>query len=69
MGLGVLVGRPHNGLAVSEFVRRLVQPLGGTHLDVIYPPFIPYRTRLPHHGSPAVLMVSPILAKGSDLLQ
>ncbi|MCX5136441.1 glycosyltransferase [Streptomyces sp. NBC_00340] len=67
-GLGVLAGRPHHGLAVSEFVRQRAQPLGGTNLDVIYPPFIPVPDEASAPRSPAVLMVNPIPAKGSDLL-
>ncbi|MFJ8253272.1 glycosyltransferase [Streptomyces sp. NPDC094466] len=67
-GLGVLAGRPHHGLAVSEFVRQRAQVLGGTRLDVIYPPFLPVRNAPSAPRSPAVLMVNPIPAKGSDLL-
>ncbi|MFJ4972446.1 glycosyltransferase [Streptomyces sp. NPDC088755] len=67
-GLGVLAGRPYHGLAVSEFVRQRAQALGGTRLAVIYPPFIPVPDEASAPRSPAVLMVNPIPAKGSDLL-
>ncbi|MFD4767556.1 glycosyltransferase [Streptomyces niveus] len=67
-GFGVLAGRPHHGLAVSEFVRRRAQALGGTRLDVIYPPFVPVLGKPSAPRSTAVLMVNPIPAKGSDLL-
>lgn len=68
-GLGVLDGRPHHGLAVSEFVLRRAPRTEGTRLSVLYPPFTPpgpgqhWRER-----TGAVLMVNPIPAKGADLL-
>ncbi|WP_079193224.1 glycosyltransferase family 4 protein [Streptomyces sp. CB02488] len=67
-GLGVLAGRPHYGLAVSEFVRRRAPQTDGTRLAVVHPPFtLPLQgDHLPRTGS--VLMVNPIPAKGSALL-
>ncbi|MFD4261385.1 glycosyltransferase [Streptomyces sp. NPDC058534] len=68
-GLGVLDGRPHHGLAVSEFVLRRAPQADGTRLSVLYPPFTPPRPE--QHRSErtsAVLMVNPIPAKGADLL-
>ncbi|MFJ9791668.1 glycosyltransferase family protein [Streptomyces globosus] len=62
-GLGVLVGRPHYGLAVSDFVRARAPHTPGTRLAVMYPPFA-----LPGEGSgeartASVLMINPIPAK------
>ncbi|WP_327596632.1 glycosyltransferase [Streptomyces chartreusis] len=67
-GLGVLVGHPHYGLAVSEFVLRRAPQTDGTRLAVFHPPFAPPQpsSHVPRTGS--VLMVNPIPAKGSDLL-
>ncbi|UUN28167.1 glycosyltransferase [Streptomyces sp. FIT100] len=67
-GLGVLGGRPHYGLAVSEFVRARAPHAPGTRLAVMYPPFA-----LPDESSgeartASVLMINPIPAKGSALL-
>ncbi|MFE2929744.1 glycosyltransferase [Streptomyces sp. NPDC059278] len=67
-GLGVLAGRPHYGLAVSDFVRACAPHTPGTRLAVMYPPFA-----LPGEGSgeartASVLMINPIPAKGSELL-
>ncbi|GGV97992.1 glycosyl transferase [Streptomyces narbonensis] len=67
-GLGVLAGRPHHGLAVSEFVRARAPHTAGTRLSVMYPPFA-----LPGPSSDAActtsaLMINPIPAKGSGLL-
>ncbi|MEV8070854.1 glycosyltransferase [Streptomyces sp. NPDC085995] len=68
-GLGVLTGRPHHGLAVSQFVLRRAPRTDGTRLSVLYPPFAPPRPgqHCPERTS-AVLMVNPIPAKGADLL-
>jgi len=68
-GLGVLAGRPHYGLAVSDFVRSRAPHTPGTRLAVMYPPFA-----LPGEGSgegrtASVLMINPIPAKGSELLR
>ncbi|MQY36005.1 hypothetical protein SRB17_40010 [Streptomyces sp. RB17] len=68
-GLGVLAGRPHHGLAVSEFVLRQAPPTDGTQLSVLYPPFTPPRPgQHRHERTRAVLMVNPIPAKGANLL-
>ncbi|MFG2943213.1 glycosyltransferase [Streptomyces sp. NPDC048282] len=67
-GLGVLAGHPHHGLAVSEFVRRRAPETEGTHLAVLYPPFVPPLPGSPVARTGSVLMVNPIPAKGSDLL-
>ena len=67
-GLGVLAGRPHHGLAVSEFVLRQAPPTDGTLLSVLYPPFTPPRPENRVQRTGAVLMVNPIQAKGADLL-
>ncbi|MYX31882.1 glycosyltransferase [Streptomyces sp. SID8381] len=68
-GLGVLDGRPHHGLAVSEFVLRRAPRTDDTRLSVLYPPFTPPKPE--QHRSErtrAVLMVNPIPAKGAELL-
>ncbi|WP_175411936.1 glycosyltransferase [Streptomyces sp. TRM64462] len=67
-GLGVLAGRPHYGLAVSEFVRGRAPQKPGTRIDVVYPPFTCPRPVTDTARTPAVLMVNPIPAKGSELL-
>ncbi|MEY2241478.1 glycosyltransferase family 4 protein [Streptomyces sp. BF23-18] len=67
-GLGVLAGRPHHGLAVSEFVRRRAPHTNGTQIAVLYPPFAPPQPSQCPPRTKSVLMVNPILAKGSDLL-
>ncbi|MFC8626352.1 glycosyltransferase [Streptomyces anulatus] len=67
-GLGVLAGRPHYGLAVSEFVRARAPQFAGTRLAVMYPPFAPPSPSTDSLRSSAMLMINPIPAKGSDLL-
>ncbi|MCX4734956.1 glycosyltransferase [Streptomyces sp. NBC_01363] len=67
-GLGVLPGRPHYGLAVSEFVRRRAPQTDRTRLAVLHPPFAQPRQGPSVPRSMSVLMVNPIPAKGSDLL-
>ncbi|MHC0433815.1 glycosyltransferase [Streptomyces sp. O3] len=67
-GLGVLDGRPHVGLAVSEFVHRRAPRTEGTRLAVLYPPFVPPQPSGHVPRTESVLMVNPIPAKGSDLL-
>ncbi|MEV6326728.1 glycosyltransferase [Streptomyces sp. NPDC051909] len=67
-GLGVLAGRPHYGLAVSEFVRGRAPHTPGTRIDVVYPPFAHPGPATGTARTPAVLMVNPIPAKGSELL-
>ncbi|MFE7709135.1 glycosyltransferase [Streptomyces sp. NPDC057486] len=68
-GLGVLAGRPHYGLAVSEFVRTRVPHTPGTRIELMYPPFSPPGpTAEAHHRTTAVLLINPISAKGADLL-
>ncbi|MEU6404000.1 glycosyltransferase [Streptomyces sp. NPDC046985] len=67
-GLGVLAGRPHYGLAVSEFVRTRAPHTAGTRLAVMYPPFAPPRPSMDEIRSASVLMINPVPAKGSELL-
>ncbi len=67
-GLGVLAGRPHYGLAVSEFVRQRAPQTDRTRLAVLHPPFKPPQQGPSVPRSASVLMVNPIPAKGSDLL-
>jgi glycosyltransferase involved in cell wall biosynthesis len=67
-GLGVLAGRPHYGLAVSEFVRRRASRADKTHIAVVYPPFTPPQQWSGVQRTGSVLMVNPIPAKGSGLL-
>ncbi|MEU1324671.1 glycosyltransferase [Streptomyces microflavus] len=67
-GLGVLAGRPHYGLAVSEFVRAQAPHVAGTRLAVMYPPFAPPGPSTDATRSTSVLMINPIPAKGSELL-
>ncbi|GAA3078963.1 glycosyltransferase [Streptomyces glomeratus] len=68
-GLGVIDGRPHHGLAVSDFVLRCAPRTDGTRLSVLYPPFTPPRPgQRRRERTSAVLMVNPIPAKGADLL-
>ncbi|MFJ8848232.1 glycosyltransferase [Streptomyces cyaneofuscatus] len=67
-GLSVLAGRPHYGLAVSEFVRARASHVAGTRLAVMYPPFAPPGPSTDENLSTSVLMINPIPAKGSDLL-
>ncbi|MGW1297810.1 glycosyltransferase [Streptomyces sp. NPDC002533] len=67
-GLGVLAGRPHYGLAVSEFVRARAPHAAGTRLAVMYPPFAPPGPSTDATRSTSVLMINPIPAKGSELL-
>ncbi|MFF5766744.1 glycosyltransferase [Streptomyces tanashiensis] len=67
-GLGVLAGRPHHALAVSEFVRARAPHTRGTRLTVMYPPFVPPRKSTNPPRATSVLMINPIPAKGSDLL-
>ncbi|WP_411072203.1 glycosyltransferase [Streptomyces sp. cmx-4-25] len=67
-GLGVLAGRPHHGLAVSEFVRDRAPHPPGTRIDVMYPPFARPGPATETARTPAVLMINPIPAKGSELL-
>ncbi|MEU0702049.1 glycosyltransferase [Streptomyces bacillaris] len=67
-GLSVLAGRPHYGLAVSEFVRARAPHAAGTRLAVMYPPFAPPGPSTDENRSTSVLMINPIPAKGSDLL-
>ncbi|WP_416484498.1 glycosyltransferase [Streptomyces sp. CL12] len=68
-GLGVLTGRPHHGLAVSQFVLRRAPRTDGTRLSVLYPPFtLPEPGQRRRERTNAVLMVNPIPAKGADLL-
>ncbi|MFJ3818799.1 glycosyltransferase [Streptomyces sp. NPDC090056] len=67
-GLGVLDGRPHYGLAVSEFVRARAPQTPGTRLAVMYPPFALPRDSAAATRTASVLMINPIPAKGSELL-
>lgn len=68
-GLGVLDGRPHHGLAVSEFVLGRAPRTDSTRLSVLYPPFTPPRLgQRRRERTDAVLMVNPIPAKGAELL-
>ncbi|MDG4856703.1 glycosyltransferase family 4 protein [Streptomyces sp. T-3] len=67
-GLGVLAGRPHYGLAVSEFVRRRAPQADGIQLAVLYPPFTVLQSGPHTPRTRSVLMVNPIPPKGSDLL-
>ncbi|MCZ4117922.1 glycosyltransferase [Streptomyces sp. H39-S7] len=67
-GLGVLAGRPHYGLAVSEFVRRRAPQTEGIRLAVVHPPFAPPQQPPSVARTGSVLMVNPIPAKGSALL-
>ncbi|MFJ2176827.1 glycosyltransferase [Streptomyces sp. NPDC087851] len=67
-GLGVLAGRPHYGLAVSEFVRQRAPRTDRTRLAVLHPPFTPPQQGPSGSRSASLLMVNPIPAKGSDLL-
>ncbi|WP_371791567.1 glycosyltransferase [Streptomyces sp. NBC_01471] len=67
-GLAVLAGRPHYGLAVSEFVRARALQAAGTRLAVMYPPFASPGLRSDEIRSASVLMINPIPAKGSELL-
>lgn len=68
-GLDVLAGRPHHGLAVSQFVLRRAPRTDGTQLSVLYPPFtLPEPGQRRRERTRAVLMVNPIPAKGADLL-
>jgi hypothetical protein len=67
-GLGVLAGRPHYGLAVSEFVRARAPHAAGTRLAVMYPPFASPGPSTDAVRSASVLMINPIPAKGSELL-
>ncbi|MFI8372392.1 glycosyltransferase [Streptomyces sp. NPDC085466] len=67
-GLGVLAGRPHHALAVSEFVRARAPHTPGTRLTVMYPPFAPPHESTNLARTQSVLMINPIPAKGSELL-
>ncbi|MFI8514045.1 glycosyltransferase [Streptomyces sp. NPDC085460] len=69
-GLGVLTGRPHYGLAVSEFVRTRARTATDTRLAVMYPPFVRPGPAADTDTArtAAVLMVNPIPAKGAELL-
>ncbi|MQT03357.1 glycosyltransferase [Streptomyces jumonjinensis] len=67
-GLGVLAGRPHYGLAVSECVRDRAPHTPGTRIGVVYPPFSCPGPATDTARTAAVLMVNPIPAKGSELL-
>lgn len=67
-GLGVLAGRPHYGLAVSEFVRARAPHAAGTRLAVVYPPFAPPGPSTDENRSASVLTINPVPAKGSELL-
>lgn len=67
-GLGVLAGRPHYGLAVSEFVRDRAPHMPGTRIGVVYPPFARPGSSTDGARTAAVLMINPIPAKGSQLL-
>ncbi|MEV0302082.1 glycosyltransferase [Streptomyces prasinus] len=67
-GLGVLAGRPHYGLAVSEFVRARAPHAAGTRLAVMYPPFAPPGPSTDAIRAESVLMINPIPAKGAELL-
>ncbi|NBE49896.1 glycosyltransferase [Streptomyces boluensis] len=64
-GFGVLDGRPHLGLAVSEFVRKRAPGTEGTQLAVLYPPFTSPQPSADVSRTESVLMVNPIPAKGS----
>ncbi|MET7530178.1 glycosyltransferase [Streptomyces goshikiensis] len=69
-GLGVLAGRPHVGLAVSEFVRHRAGRPAGTRVALWYPPFTqpgPGTVNTDRADGP-VLMINPIPAKGSRLM-
>ncbi|WP_329386432.1 glycosyltransferase [Streptomyces sp. NBC_01716] len=67
-GLGVLSGRPHYGLAVSEFVLSRAPKHPDTRLAVLHPPFMQPPQGTNTLRTDSVLMVNPIPAKGSDLL-
>ncbi|MFF9480707.1 glycosyltransferase [Streptomyces sp. NPDC014733] len=67
-GLGVLAGRPHYGLAVSDFVRARAPHTPGTRLAVMYPPFALPEESSGEARTASVLMINPIPAKGSELL-
>ncbi|MFJ4801162.1 glycosyltransferase [Streptomyces murinus] len=67
-GLGVLAGRPHFGLAVSDFVRTRAPHTPGTRLAVMYPPFALPGESSGEARTASVLMINPIPAKGSELL-
>ncbi|MFG2840843.1 glycosyltransferase [Streptomyces zaomyceticus] len=67
-GLGVLAGRPHYGLAVSDFVRARAPRMSGTRLAVMYPPFALPGETSGEARTASVLMINPIPAKGSELL-
>ncbi|MFB8078577.1 glycosyltransferase [Streptomyces sp. NPDC056013] len=67
-GLGVLTGRPHYGLAVSEFVQNRARPTADTRVAVLYPPFVHPGPAADVARTAAVLMVNPIPAKGAGLL-
>lgn len=67
-GLGVLAGRPHYGLAVSDFVRARAPHTPGTRCAVMYPPFAPPGESSGEARTTSVLMINPIPAKGSELL-
>ncbi|MFJ9817678.1 glycosyltransferase [Streptomyces sp. NPDC101151] len=67
-GLGVLTGRPHYGLAVSEFVQTRARTATDTRLAVMYPPFARPGPSTDTARTAAVLMVNPIPAKGAELL-
>ncbi|WP_328940945.1 glycosyltransferase [Streptomyces sp. NBC_00250] len=67
-GLGVLAGRPHYGLAVSEFVRTCARHTADTRVAVMYPPFLRPGPAVDVARTAAVLMVNPIPAKGAGLL-
>lgn len=69
-GLGVLAGRPHVGLAVSEFALHRAGHPAGTRMALWHPPFTqpsPGAVNTARTGGP-VLMVNPIPAKGSQLM-
>ncbi|MEV5989421.1 glycosyltransferase family 4 protein [Streptomyces sp. NPDC052051] len=67
-GLGVLDGRPHYGLAVSEFVLARAPRTPGTRLAVMYPPFALPGDNAGETRTASVLMINPIPAKGSERL-
>ncbi|MGW6396469.1 glycosyltransferase [Streptomyces sp. NPDC055103] len=67
-GLGVLDGRPHYGLAVSEFVLARAPRTPATRLAVMYPPFALPGDNVSETRTASVLMINPIPAKGSELL-
>lgn len=67
-GLGVLTGRPHYGLAVSDFVRQRAPQAEGTRIAVVHPPFVPPQHQPSMARTDSVLMVNPIPAKGSALV-